>query len=106
MSPGMPLASAKPPLWEVAFTDHPWTNSFNPNAKLSTRACGNPKSWVMVQRYIHVCAGRDLDLKEFYKAVQAYGGFASCVANKDFAQVTTELGIDKRVMTNASWILR
>ncbi|CAL5229957.1 g13386 [Coccomyxa viridis] len=51
-------------------------------------------------------AGRDLNLKQLYRAVQSFGGFASCVANRSFAKVTTKLGIDKTAMTNASFLLR
>ena len=51
-------------------------------------------------------AGRDLNLKQLYKAVQSFGGFASCVASRSFAKVTTKLGIDKTAMTNASFLLR
>ncbi len=51
-------------------------------------------------------AGRALNLKQFYKSVQAYGGFAACVAHKSFAKVTTKLGIDKGLSTDASYHLR
>ncbi len=51
-------------------------------------------------------AGRKLDLMQLYKAVQFYGGFASCVASKSFAKVTTKLGVDKGAQTNASFLLR
>ena len=51
-------------------------------------------------------AGRELDLRKLYDAVQQSGGFESAVLNKKFGRIASKLAIDITAATNAAYLLK
>ena len=51
-------------------------------------------------------AGRELDLRKLYDAVQQSGGYEAAVANKKFGRIAAKLAIDISAATNAAYLLK
>ena len=51
-------------------------------------------------------AGRELDVRKLYEAVQQSGGFEAAVSNKKFGRIAVKLGIDMTAATNAAYLLK
>ena len=51
-------------------------------------------------------AGRDFNLREFYEAVQEFGGYEAASAQRKFSSIAKKLGIDTNVITNAGYLLK
>jgi hypothetical protein len=51
-------------------------------------------------------AGRELDLRQFYRIVQSYGGYETSTSERHWYKIAKKLGIDTTVITNASFVLR
>ena len=57
-------------------------------------------------RSTRVTAGRDFNLREFYKAVQDFGGYEAASAHRKFSSIAKKLGIDTNIITNAGYLLK
>ena len=53
-----------------------------------------------------VSAGRDFNLRDFYEAVQEFGGYEAASAQRKFSSIAKKLGIDTTIITNAGYLLK